>query len=162
MTSSKTKRSIPAETTREVETETLTYVGPRARARRKLTDEALARIFDRVANGMHRTGACAEEGCSEQALRQLAQRDPVVAEGLEMAEARGAEYYRTQIVVAATSEKPSGWSAFAWLAERYHPRVFPKPTDTVESHVQHTIATPEVVQRVESALLAAKNDDGET
>jgi hypothetical protein len=111
------------------------YGGFRARARRKLTDEVLSRIFRHRATGGTWEEACAREGVRTESLRRLAQRDPEVGEAYEEADGRGARFYRRKIAACLNSGDPTltkAWSGWAWLGERFHPRVFRKPSDRVD------------------------------
>lgn len=98
------------------------------RARPKLDDATLDRIVKRIEGGMPKAHACAKEGVSKQALYQLAERDPSVAERLELASERGAEFYREQVMHA-----DDDWKRWAWLAERLHPVVFAPPPKRLEA-----------------------------
>ncbi len=111
---------------------TLGPLAPRARARIKLTPEALARVFAAIADGGDRTNACAAEGFTYEALRLATKQDPELKEQYEIACALGAGTFVRDIKSLAFSDKPGGWSAIAWLAERLHPTVFAKPVDRVE------------------------------
>lgn len=121
----------------------MTRVGLRARARPKLTDDVLGRIFQRRADGWTWDAACAEEGVSTEAVRRLAQRDPDVREAYDRAQALGAEWYAGQIKAALEGEpeRIKAWTGWAWLAERFHPTVFRKPAERVESTT--VVLTPE-------------------
>lgn len=111
----------------------LAHVGTRARARRKLTDEALERICAHIAGGVPKLHACAREGVSRNALYQLIERDPDVAELVEEAEAAGAEWYRERVMTAeAGNGATDDWKRWAWLAERLHPAAFAAPKTRTE------------------------------
>jgi hypothetical protein len=97
-----------------------------ARARGKLDDATLDRIVAHIEGGMPKAHACGKEGVSRQALYQLAERDPSVAERLEAASERGAEWYREQVMHA-----DDDWKRWAWLAERLHPSTYAPPKQRV-------------------------------
>jgi hypothetical protein len=136
--------------------------GFRARARRKLTDDVLGRIFQRRADGMTWDAACAEEGVHTESLRQLAKRDPVVGESYEQANAKGAEHYQRKIEGCLESGDPTltkAWTGWAWLAERFHPTVFRKPADRIEQELtlrKEVDAMPEAELLAEAEAIVAR------
>lgn len=98
------------------------------RARTKLDEETLRELEALISSGMPKAHACARVGVSKQALYQLAERDPAVAERLERASEAGAEWYREQVMHAEGQD----WKRWAWLGERLHPRVFGPAPQRVE------------------------------
>jgi hypothetical protein len=132
------------------------------RARPKLDDATLDRIVAHIEGGMPKAHACGKEGVSKQALYQLAERDPSVAERLEAASERGAEFYRSQVMTA-----DDDWKRWAWLAERLHPSMFAPPKQRVgleggdEGAAPITHAHTITITRDEAISIARKKDKGQ-
>lgn len=118
----------------------------RPERRHKLTPEALERIFAARAQGGTWEAACAAEGVSSAALRRLAMRDPDVRERMEIANGAGARWYAERIQTCeAGKDAADDWRRWAWLAERFHPTVFRRPTERLDVSVK----PPEQMDRAE-------------
>jgi hypothetical protein len=100
----------------------------------KLTPEVLAGICKLIAEGKDRTYACAAHGVTDSALRKHRAAHEDVDAAVSLAEAAGAEWYRTQIAtVPAGKDATDDWKRWAWLGERIHPTVLAPPKQRVES-----------------------------
>jgi hypothetical protein len=147
---------------REVVTDPLAKTGFRARARRKLTDDVLGRIFRRRGDGDTWDAACADEGVHTESLRRLAQRDPEVGAAYEAANAEGAKWYAQKIEGCLESGDPTltkAWTGWAWLAERFHPTVFRRPADRIEQELtlrKEVDAMPEAELLAEAEAIVAR------
>lgn len=100
----------------------------------KLTPEVIAGICERIAGGQPRNAACAAFDVSDRALRLYRDAHADVDEQLELAEARGAEWYRQQIQTCpAGKDAADDWKRWAWLGERIHPATLSPPKQRVET-----------------------------
>lgn len=99
----------------------------------KLTPAVIAGICKLIAEGKDRTFACAAHGATDSALRKYRAAHEEVDAALQLAEAQGAEWYRTKIAtVPAGKDATDDWKRWAWLGERIHPSVLAPPKQRVE------------------------------